>query len=83
VGHGIVGDKLYGIEEAWFLELVEGGRPMAEIGEHLGLWRHALHAARLELPHPHDGRRVSFGAPWPAELAAILPWPTRVDEPGG
>ena len=74
-GHGIVGDKLYGVEEAWFLDIVEGGRPMAEIGDHLGLWRHALHAARIELPHPSDGRRVSFEAPWPAELAAILPWP--------
>lgn len=75
VGHGVVGDKLYGVEEAWFLDIVEGGRPMAEIGEHLGLWRHALHAARIELPHPRDGQRVSFAAPWPAELAAILPWP--------
>lgn len=74
-GHGVVGDKLYGVEEAWFLDIVEGGRPMAEIGEHLGLWRHALHAARIELPHPKDGRRVSFAAPWPEELAAILAWP--------
>lgn len=74
-GHGIVGDKLYGIEEAWFLDIVEGGRPMSDIGEHLGLWRHALHAARIELPHPRDGRRVAFTAPWPAELAEILPWP--------
>lgn len=79
VGHGIVGDKLYGIEEAWFLDIVERGRPMSEIGEHLGLWRHALHAARIELPHPRDGQRVSFHAVWPQELAAILPWP---QEPG-
>lgn len=75
LGHGIVGDKLYGIEEAWFLDVVEHGRPMAELGEELGLWRHALHAVRLELPHPRDGHRLSFGAPWPEELAAILPLP--------
>jgi 23S rRNA pseudouridine1911/1915/1917 synthase len=75
VGHGIVGDKLYGIEEAWFLDLVERGRPMSELGEHLGLGRHALHAARIELPHPRHRQRVSFCAPWPAELAAILPLP--------
>jgi 23S rRNA pseudouridine1911/1915/1917 synthase len=75
LGHGVVGDKLYGIEEAWFLDIVEGGRPMAEIGEHLGLWRHALHAASIELPHPNGGHRVRFRAPWPQELAAILPWP--------
>jgi 23S rRNA pseudouridine1911/1915/1917 synthase len=77
LGHGIVGDKLYGIEEAWFLDIVERGRPMSEVGEHLGLWRHALHAARIELPHPRDGQRVSFCAPWPAELAAILPVPSE------
>ena len=77
-GHGIVGDKLYGIEEAWFLDIVERGRPMSELGEHLGLWRHALHAARIELPHPRDGRRLAFAAPWPDELAAILPLPPEL-----
>lgn len=78
-GHGIVGDKLYGLEESWFLDIVEHGRPMTELGDHLGLWRHALHAARIELPHPRDGRPMSFSAPWPEELAAILPLPAGID----
>lgn len=78
VGHGIVGDKLYGLEEDWFLDVIERGRPLEELNAHLGLQRHALHAAAITLPHPADGRRVSFVAPWPAELAAIIdvpePW---------
>lgn len=74
-GHGVLGDKLYGIEESWFLDVVERGRPLSELGEHLGLHRHALHAARIELPHPGHGGRVSFEAPWPAELAQILDVP--------
>ncbi|MCX4242828.1 RluA family pseudouridine synthase [Paraliomyxa miuraensis] len=78
LGHGIVGDKLYGIEESWFLDVVEHGRPLSELGETLGLWRHALHAARLELPHPRDGQCMSFFAPWPEDLAAILPLPPGV-----
>jgi 23S rRNA pseudouridine1911/1915/1917 synthase len=75
VGHGILGDKLYGVDERLFIEIVEGGRPMAELEAHLGMRRHALHAARIELPHPEDGRPVSYAAPWPGELAAILPIP--------
>ncbi len=75
VGHGVVGDKLYGIEESWFLDVVERGRPLDEVGDHLGLPRHALHATRIELPHPVHGGRVMFSAPWPADLAAILPEP--------
>jgi 23S rRNA pseudouridine1911/1915/1917 synthase len=75
VGHGILGDKLYGVDERLFIEIVEGGRPMAELEAHLGMRRHALHAARIELPHPNDGRSVSYAAPWPSELAAIVALP--------
>jgi 23S rRNA pseudouridine1911/1915/1917 synthase len=72
VGHGIVGDKLYGIDESHFLSIVEGGRPAAELEAELGLHRHALHAAALRLPHPTTGETVEIRAPWPSELAAIV-----------
>jgi len=75
VGHPLLGDKLYGLDEARFLAIVEGGRPLAELEAQLGMSRHALHAVSLELDHPGDGRRVRFVAPWPAELAAIMPAP--------
>lgn len=72
IGHGIVGDKMYGVDEKHFLDVVERGAPLAEFEARLGLSRHALHAARLEVPHPHDGRPVAFEAPWPPMLAEIL-----------
>lgn len=38
--------------------------------------RHALHATRITLPHPDDGRRLSPTSPFPADLAALAPWAT-------
>ncbi len=75
IGHALLGDKLYGIDEARFLAIVDGGRPLAELEAELGMTRHALHAVSLALDHPGDGRRVRFVAPWPADLAAIVPAP--------
>jgi 23S rRNA pseudouridine1911/1915/1917 synthase len=72
IGHGIVGDKLYGLDESHFLDIVEGGKPHAELEAKLGLGRHALHAAALTLPHPRGGGSVRFVAPWPEELADVL-----------
>jgi 23S rRNA pseudouridine1911/1915/1917 synthase len=74
-GHGLLGDKLYGIDERHFIEVVEHGGAMAELDELVGLPRHALHAAELTLPHPASGDKVRFTAPWPEPLASILPVP--------
>ncbi len=78
IGHGIVGDKLYGVPEEVFLSIVEDGRPMADVEEELGLARHALHASSIELNHPATGARVTFRTPWPAALSDVL----AVDAPG-
>lgn len=78
IGHGIVGDKLYGVPEEVFLSIVEDGRPMSEVEEELGLPRHALHASCIELHHPATGARVTFRAPWPAPLSDLV----SVEEPG-
>jgi 23S rRNA pseudouridine1911/1915/1917 synthase len=78
LGHPLIGDKLYAASEADFLDVVERGRPVAELEAKLGLWRHALHAHSLGLPHPHTGEPVRFCAPWPAELAEILALPRAV-----
>lgn len=77
VGHAIVGDKLYGLDERWFIDVVEDRRPMEDLDAFLGLSRQALHAATLSVPHPQTGQLRTFTAPWPVELAAIVPWPTR------
>ncbi|NVB40005.1 RluA family pseudouridine synthase [Pseudenhygromyxa sp. WMMC2535] len=74
-GHPLLGDKIYAVREQDFLDVVENGRPVQELEAKLGLWRHALHARTLSFPHPESGERVRFEAPWPEELAAILPLP--------
>jgi 23S rRNA pseudouridine1911/1915/1917 synthase len=57
-GHALVGERQYA-----------GG---ASPTDPLTFVRQALHAARLSLRHPVDGRRVSFTAPLPEDLVALL-----------
>lgn len=71
-GHGIVGDKLYGLDERHFLEVLERGRPMKDLESMLGIERHALHAWRIALDHPLHGRRCELTSPWPDDLAALI-----------
>lgn len=78
IGHPVVGDKIYAVGEQEFLDVVENGRPVTELEAKLGLWRHALHARSLELPHPHSRERVVYRAPWPVELAELLELPAGV-----
>jgi len=79
LGHAVIGDKLYGIDESAFLAVHDHGRLMDDLEAEIGLPRQALHAWSIELTHPGLGRRVRFTAPWPADLRAIvdLPVPQR------
>jgi 23S rRNA pseudouridine1911/1915/1917 synthase len=82
-GFPLVGDKLYGPSEEIFLRLAESGGVPAAAGEFdalissaeraaLRLWRQALHAETLVLPHPESGERLRFVAPLPADLAGLI-----------
>jgi 23S rRNA pseudouridine1911/1915/1917 synthase len=69
-GLPLVGDKIYGHDEAIFdrftrRELTDGDRARLRLG------RHALHAWRLAFPHPVSGERVAFEAPLPEDLRAF------------
>ena len=67
VGYPIVGDPAYGGRK----KLPAGATP--ELVQALQTFpRQALHAARLTLTHPKSGKRVSFDAPLPADLAGLL-----------
>lgn len=68
-GHPIVGDKLYGPDERYFLAALEGPLDAAALTA-LGHHRHALHAWRLSVDWAGAERR--FEARWPAELDALL-----------
>lgn len=64
IGHPIVGDALYAGESR---APAPGLRASIE-----GFPRQALHARRLRLRHPDDGRWVEFEAPLPADMEALL-----------
>lgn len=58
LGHPILADRLYG-----------GDRPE---GRDLPIDRQALHATRLEIQHPVDGRSRCFEAPFPEDFQQTL-----------
>ena len=69
-GLPLVGDKIYGPDEKIFDRftrhaLTDDDRTL------LRLERQALHAWRLELPHPRTGERVRLETPLPPDLAAF------------
>jgi len=72
-GFPVVGDKLYGAPEEDYLDVLERSASLTAYEQTLGLWRQALHAVRVELPHPQTRDPLRFEAPWPAELEAIIP----------
>ncbi len=71
VGHPLVGDKLYGPDEEWFLRALEGPLP-PEILARLRLPRQALHSHRLELRHPMGGEPLVLESPLPPDMEALL-----------
>lgn len=75
IGHAVVGDATYAR-----LRLPRGAS--TECREALGAFRRqALHAARLELPHPMSDEPLAFDAPLPADMAALLDVLAREAEP--
>jgi 23S rRNA pseudouridine1911/1915/1917 synthase len=71
-GFPLVGDKMYGPDPGYF-DRFSRYCLEPEAWERLRLPRHALHAARLCLPHPLSGETVVFTAPLPEDLAGFLP----------
>lgn len=57
-GHPLVGDERYGGPPAPLYGLPEG--------------RFFLHAARLSLPHPKTGQKMSFALPLPEDLKGVV-----------
>ena len=66
LGHPVVGDKIYGPDEQFYLEFIETGWT-AELEGELLLPRHALHSAKLAI----ENRQEWTSAP-PAEMFALF-----------
>lgn len=71
LGFPVVGDKLYGVDETFFLRLTRD-RLTAADHQRLRLSRQALHAASFTLPHPSGNRLLSFFSPMPEEFSRQL-----------
>jgi 23S rRNA pseudouridine1911/1915/1917 synthase len=69
-GFPIVGDKIYAHGDDAFIEYCDEGLT-PELAELFVLPRHALHAARITVPHP-EGGTVTGEAPLPADMAGLL-----------
>lgn len=69
-GTPLVGDKLYAFDETYFTR-DRDGEGTAEDREKLLIDRHALHAARIDLPHPMFDERLVVEAPLPPDIAAF------------
>jgi 23S rRNA pseudouridine1911/1915/1917 synthase len=85
LGAPVVGDKLYGADDAIFRRAADG-ELTAEDEQRLEMPRHALHAARLSLAHPLTGGALELEAPLPADMRdfwASLPSEMRAAEAVG
>ncbi len=71
IGLPLVGDKIYGPDEKYFVAFTEHALDDAARA-HLRLDRHALHAAAIDLTHPVTGRALRVEAPLPEDLRAFL-----------
>jgi 23S rRNA pseudouridine1911/1915/1917 synthase len=71
LGHPIVGDKLYGPNERFFADYVDG-RLTPEATKSLRLDRHALHAHRIEFEHPIEQRRLTVESPLAPDLGEFF-----------
>jgi 23S rRNA pseudouridine1911/1915/1917 synthase len=70
LGSPVVGDKLYGPDERAFARCADGELTAADVAM-LEMPRHALHAARLALPHPMTGAPLEIEAPLPDDMRAF------------
>jgi len=67
LGAPVVGDKLYGPDDRAFARAADGELTSGDAAR-LELPRHALHAARIELPHPITGERLVAEAALPPDM---------------
>ncbi|MDH3642008.1 MAG: 23S rRNA pseudouridine(1911/1915/1917) synthase RluD [Gammaproteobacteria bacterium] len=67
IGHPLVGDSRYGARGR-----IPPGADTRLIDVIRGFDRQALHAERLAFDHPRSGEAVSFQAPIPADMAALI-----------
>ena len=71
LGHPIVGDKVYGSDEALYLQFIKEGVTDAMLVRLL-LPRHALHAERVAFRHPRTKQECRYEAPMPEDMQQFI-----------
>jgi len=71
LGFPIAGDKLYGVDERFFLRFIQNGLTSRDRCR-LRLNRQALHAAEMQIRHPSENRILHLTAPLPSDLSGLL-----------
>lgn len=71
IGHPVVGDKLYGVDESLFERSLDDLLTPDDLRE-LGMDRHALHNHRVVFRAPGTGERVEVISPMPDDMRAFL-----------
>lgn len=71
-GFPLVGDKLYGAGEQYFMEACETGVSPELLERFDGLARHALHAERVTFTHPISGDEMTVVSPLPTDLTDYM-----------
>jgi 23S rRNA pseudouridine1911/1915/1917 synthase len=71
LGHPIVGDKVYGPEERWYLEFIQKG-VTEEMLRCLLMPRHALHAEAITVRHPTSHEQVTWRAELPEDMKRFI-----------
>ena len=71
LGHPVFGDPDYGGRDKWVNAMFGPERPLARRLLEI-LPNQALHAAKIEFPHPHTGEKLEFEAPMPRDYADII-----------
>lgn len=71
IGHPLVGDKLYGLDETYFLREAERGLSAKELAE-LGMPRQALHNHRLVIASPDGTGRIDVSSPLAEDMRKFL-----------
>jgi RluA family pseudouridine synthase len=70
-GFPVVGDKIYGRDDRFFLEFIATGMT-EELAEKLILPRCALHAVKLKFIHPFEKKEMIINAPLPPMFREFL-----------
>ena len=71
LGFPVAGDKLYGVDERFYLKLKEDSLSDGDRAKLL-LDRQALHCCKLNFLHPYTGENMEFESELPEKMAKLM-----------